>query len=80
MVVVADTDQLRTLVTEAVHAALAEAAKAPALLDRASLARALSCSPSTVDAMRKRGLPTVMIGDSPRFVLSEVVDWLRGNP
>ncbi|MDF3069421.1 MAG: hypothetical protein K0R38_5022 [Polyangiaceae bacterium] len=50
---------------------------APALLDRAGLARALSCSSKHVDRLRREGMPVVMLGDVPRFSLAEVLRWLR---
>jgi hypothetical protein len=70
-------DEVKTIVTRAVEEALAAHDGKPALLDRTGLARALTCSPSHVDNLRKKGLPTVFVGDAPRFVLTEVVDWLR---
>lgn len=75
--VMLEAAELETLVQGAVARALAEHAGAPALLDRTGLARALSCSPSTVDTLRKRGLPTVFVGESPRFELSSVIAWLK---
>ncbi len=55
----------------------AQAPTAPALLDRQALARALGVSLGTLDRLRREGLPTVRVCDSPRFLLSDVVDWLR---
>lgn len=52
----------------------------PALLDTAELARELSTSEGTIRRQRKLGLPTVMLGDSPRFDLDEVLAWLRSRP
>src|SRR5512138_2127103 len=58
---VVSPEQLTALVTEAVTAALAqlEPTSHPALLDRNGLARACGVSPSHIDQLRKRGLPTV---------------------
>ncbi|HKY37222.1 MAG TPA: hypothetical protein VJN18_14865 [Polyangiaceae bacterium] len=50
---------------------------APALHDRASLARELRCGVDTVDKMRTQGLPELRVGDSPRFELAAVLGWLR---
>lgn len=75
--VVIPTAALKGIVSEAVSAALLEHAGTPALLDRAALARALTCSPAHVDNLRKKGLPTVFVGEAPRFVLSDVLAWLR---
>lgn len=49
----------------------------PALLDRNGLAAALGCSASQVDKLRQRGMPTVRLGDSPRFELEACLGWLR---
>jgi len=51
----------------------------PALLDRPGLARELGVSPSTVDRLRKEGLPVVMVCESPRFELAAVLSWLRSR-
>lgn len=72
-VAVIQTEQLKALVTEAVEEALAAHDGRPALLDRNALAHALSVSPSHVDVLRKRGLPTVRLGDAPRFDLVDVL-------
>lgn len=63
--------------TEAVAEALAAHDGRPALLDRTALARALTCSPSHVDNLRKRGLPTVLLGEAKRFDLAAVLAWLQ---
>ena len=70
-------DQLKALVAEAVAEALAAHDGKPALLDRAALARALTCSPGHVDNLRKQGLPTTWLGDAPRFDLAAVLAWLQ---
>lgn len=80
-VIVATAEQLAELIRAAVEEALAEQRQdlAPALLDRAGIARALGISPSTVDRLRRDGLPCVLIGDSPRFLAAECVSWLLEN-
>jgi hypothetical protein len=70
-------EDLSRAMRDAVLDALAEHDGRPALLDRTGLARALSCSPSHIDVLRKRGLPTVYVGEAPRFELGSVLTWLR---
>lgn len=72
-------EQLRELVSEAVEAALAAHDGKPALLDRAGLARALSCSASHIDSLRRAGLPELRLGDAPRFELARCLEWLRNQ-
>jgi len=67
--------ELGAIVAQAVASALGQGA--PLLVDRQGLARALGCSPGQVDALRKRGLPTTMVGQLPRFEPALVVEWLR---
>jgi hypothetical protein len=71
--------ELAGLVRSAVEAALEAAASArlPLLLDREGLASALGCSSSLVDKLRRRGMPTVTLGDSPRFELEACLGWIR---
>src|SRR5687768_13077140 len=71
--------ELETLIRRAVAEALADASAgpAPALLDRAGLARSLCCCESTVDTLRRNGLPTIFVGKAPRFVLADVLHWLK---
>lgn len=55
-------------------------APAPALLDRAGLARALSTSPATIDRLRSEpSFPEVRLIDAPRFVLADVLAWIRSR-
>lgn len=70
---------LRTLLTEIVTELMQD--QAPALLDRAALAKALSCSPAKIDELRRReGFPTIWLGtDSPRFEVQAVLTFLRGG-
>lgn len=71
--------ELENIVQSAVARALAEHDGRPTLLDRTALARALSCSPSTVDNMRKKGMPTLFIGEAPRFELAAVLHWVKNG-
>jgi hypothetical protein len=60
-------------------AGLAERAS-PRLLDRRGLATALGVCADTVDKLRKEGLPTIMVVDSPRFDLEgDVLPWLKNR-
>lgn len=64
---------------EAIRDAVTEAqggAKSPRLLDKQCLAERLGVSISTVDKMRRAGLPCLYAGDSPRFVFEDVVAWM----
>ena len=65
------------LVRDVIRAEMAAIApSAPALLDREGLAQQLGVSTGMVDKLRRQGLPTVWIGECPRFVLAEVLAWL----
>jgi hypothetical protein len=83
LLVVIDAKELRELIADAVSAALADRGAepgAPALLDRVSLARALDIGCTTLDGLRREpDFPQVMVGDSPRFQLAEVIDWCRAR-
>ena len=79
-VAVLGEQQIAELVHRAVEEALGaldEVRSAPALVDRQGLARALSVSTGTVDALRRQGCPELRLGDAPRFEVSAVVEWLR---
>ena len=72
--------ELAALVKAAVADALAEhdsEEPVPSLLDRSALARRLGCSPSHVDTLRAEGMPTVWLGQTPRFELEPCLAWLR---
>lgn len=47
------------------------------LLRRTALAAALDCSMRTIDNLQADGMPCVFIGRSRRFILSEVIAWLK---
>lgn len=73
---------LEALIERRLDSAIAELrqAPAPALLDRAGLARALSCSTKTVDRLRSEpNFPETPMYDSPRFELQLVLAWLRAR-
>jgi FixJ family two-component response regulator len=46
-------------------------------LTKTELAQALSVSERTVDNLRANGLPHFKVGMSPRFLLSEAIEWFR---
>lgn len=46
------------------------------LLDRHQLAERLSVSAGTVDRLRRQGMPTLYVGESPRYVYDDCVRWL----
>jgi hypothetical protein len=80
--VVLTPEQLAELVKRAVQDALAEhqpSAPAPALFDRTGIAQRLGLGTTTVDRLRRDGMPCVFIGDSPRFELAECLAWIRGR-
>jgi hypothetical protein len=51
----------------------------PALLGRSELANHLGVCRDTVDRLRREGCPELMVGDSPRYELDRVLEWLRGS-
>ena len=65
---------------EAIRDAVTEAqggTKSPRLLDKSGLAERLGCSVSTVDKMRRAGLPCLYAGESPRFLFDSVIAWMN---
>jgi hypothetical protein len=71
--------QLRAIVAEAVDQALDAREAKPAILDLKGICAALSVSERTLLDLRKAGMPHTFAGDSPRFVVSEVLDWLKAK-
>lgn len=70
--------ELGALVREAVAEALTvSASPAPQLLDREGLSIALGCSGGMVDKLRRKGMPHLRLGDSPRFELERCLEWIR---
>lgn len=47
------------------------------LIDSDELAKQLSVSKSTIIKLRKEGLPTIYIGDSVRFNISDVFSFIK---
>lgn len=79
MVVQLSTADLEALLHRVVDDALAEhqAQPRPALLTQEELSRELGISSRSVFSLRQDGLPTVLVGDSPRFELADVLAWLK---
>jgi hypothetical protein len=75
---------LEALIERRLAAAIAELATQPAappaLVDRAGLAKALSCSTKTVDRLRSEpGFPEQRLYDTPKFCVADVVAFIRGQ-
>ena len=69
--------QLRGLVTEALDEYVPRDPP-PEILTQAQAATLLHCSTRTVrELVRERALPEHRVGDSPRYVRGELVDWVR---
>lgn len=72
---------LGELVRDAVSDAIAElrAAEAvrPELLTVDQLCASIQVSRGTLHRLRSEGLPCVLVGDSPRFRLGAVLEWLE---
>lgn len=47
------------------------------LMTRKDLAAFLRVTTRTVDNLRAEGLPTIMVGASPRFDIEQVKSWLK---
>lgn len=76
------SDEIAEAVSERVLAQLADVIKPqarPSLLSRQELAQELGCGVDLIDKMRKRGMPTVMLCDSPRFELDAVLAWMKSR-
>lgn len=50
------------------------------LMTRNDLAAFLQVTTRTVDNLRGKGMPTIMVGASPRFDQDAVKTWLSKNP
>jgi len=51
----------------------------PEILDVTSACAFLLVSRTTLHRWRTMGLPTHMVGDSPRFLRSELINWVAGH-
>jgi hypothetical protein len=78
--VITTAAQLSHLIRSEVLAAIEESgagrSDGPHLLDRHEIAAALRVSPSSIDKLRRRGMPHRKVGDSSRFELQACLDWL----
>lgn len=77
-VIVCTPERLKTIVATAVKDALDT--KSQLVVDRQTLARRLDCSAAHIDNLRKKGLPTVKVGELIRFDPEAVLSWLRAQP
>jgi len=78
-IVILTPEQLSELIKRAVQDALAEHQPevVPALFDLTGIAQRLGIGITTVNRLRREGMPCVFIGDSPRFDLAECLRWIR---
>ena len=81
LLVTLTVNDLRALVLEALGEVLVEQQNPtlPSLLTQTELAQVLQVDVRTVYALRRKGLPQLIVGDSPRFDLPEVLTWLRNR-
>ena len=76
LVVTMTRDELRELIREELTE-LQPHEVPSALITIDALCAALSCSRTTINRFRGEGMPSMRFGDSPRFELSAVLEWLR---
>lgn len=78
---VCDRFELSALITEAVEKALdVGATDAPRdILDSAGACEFLGVSRATLHRLRKEGLPQHRVGDSPRYLRSELLAWVEAS-
>jgi excisionase family DNA binding protein len=75
--VVTTEEQLRTIVDEAVSAAVARLAPSDRPLDLEEVADLLGiCTKSVLTHVRTKGLPARKVGKVYRFFRQDVLDWL----
>jgi hypothetical protein len=77
--ILASFEQIAAMLREVLEQVLADQREDPAclLLDRNGIAKALGCSPSQIDRLRRLGMPFIRLGDVPRFELARCLEWLR---
>lgn len=68
--------KLAESVVERITDQFAEVAPTNQLLTTEQLAERLQCSPRTIYTLRQRGLPCLMLGESPRFEFDAVREFL----
>ncbi|HYQ29596.1 MAG TPA: hypothetical protein VER04_20335 [Polyangiaceae bacterium] len=69
--------QLAALTIE--RRASARVEQVASLLTQDQLAKALNCSVRTVFTLREQGCPHVMLLESPRFILADVIQWMENR-
>jgi predicted DNA-binding transcriptional regulator AlpA len=70
--------QLEELIAKAVCQAMDRGIGGPVLIDKQDLARSLGCSASSIDRLRREGLPSVQLAKQVvRFEPAKVIEWLR---
>lgn len=79
LLVTLTADELQAIVRVEIEQALADRRTPPAVLTQDQLAESLGVSSRTIYTLRQEGLPTVLVGDSPRFDLGECLAWLRAR-
>jgi excisionase family DNA binding protein len=47
------------------------------ILTRTELAQRFKCSKRHIDGLQHQGMPCIMLGRSRRFILTEVLAWLK---
>ncbi len=75
-------DELRALVGDEVAkriSAIGSVATAEGLISKGDLAAKLDCSTAKVDRLCLDGMPFVVVGDTRRFMYSEVLEWLKSR-
>ena len=80
-IVVLTPEQLTALVSDAVTQALTESAPVapPEVLDVIGAGELLNISRTTLHRLREGGLPHYFVGDSPRFLRSDLLRWIASN-
>jgi hypothetical protein len=71
-------ERVARIVDERIAARSAER-RSPTLLDRRGIAAAFDVGVDTIDKLRREGMPTIMVGDSPRFQFASCIAWLNAR-
>jgi hypothetical protein len=79
--VVTDVALLARLVAEELRKMPAETSSAPTatLLDRRGIAQYLDLGLASIDRMCAKGCPYMRAGDVKRFILADVLAWMKGR-
>lgn len=82
-IVVTTEEKIAAIVREQVDEALAEQrdtkSDEPLLLTCSKLCTKLGVSRASVYRWRSEGMPSIKAGDEHRYILAEVLGWLRGR-